>query len=61
MDIEDVHYAFKKLAIIELMVTLPVIIVCLFDLNQQTMSVILGILFVYFITFVLFVIYLIQA
>lgn len=61
MNIDDVIYAFKKLAIIEVLITSPVLIYCMFNLNQQTISVIAGILFVYFITLVLFVIYLIQS
>ncbi len=61
MKLEDVNYAFKKLVIVEATITSPALIYCMFNLNQQTMSVIAGILFIYLITFFLFVIYLLQT
>lgn len=61
MDIDDVIYAFKKLAIIEVVITSPVLIYCMFNPNQQTISVIAGILLVYLITFLLFICYLMRT
>lgn len=57
MRYEDVIYAFKRLAIAEVIVTVPVLIFCFINLNIHTASVILGLCFVYFITFALFLVY----